>query len=327
MNRIYNVWVIGAGQIGSRHLQALKTVKFPLAITVVDPNQESLKTTKERYDSIATGRYNHEVDYLTNIPKKSNPIDLAIIATSSNVRSKVVVELLKSAKTKYLILEKILFNKKSDYEAIGKLLRKTKTKAWVNIPLRVMPAYIKAREYFKYQRISYIVTGSKIGLITNAIHYFDHVAFITGSTDYKVDTSGLDPDPIKAKRKGFLELNGTLTARFKNGSNISLTCYPDGNTPIISEISSGSARYIGRESEGKAWLAKADRNWQWQEIEATIPPQSKITTLLAENILNKGTCGLVEYKESKKIHLQMLEPLLKFLNKDGKNRYNSYPFT
>lgn len=321
------VIIIGSGQIGSRHLQALKAVPLPLSITVIDASPESLKTAQERYESMPVGKFEHKMDYITEILKNSEPIDLAIIATCSDARARVTTELLESAKVKYLILEKILFNKRSDYEAIGKLLVKTKTKTWVNIPLRVMPTYTKAREYFKDQRISYIVTGSKIGLATNAIHYFDHVAFITGSTDYEINTSGLDPHPIKAKRKGFLEFTGTLTARFKNGSNVSLTSYPNGNSPIITEISSSNARYIGRESEGKAWLAKADSNWQWQEIEATIPPQSKITTLLTENILNKGTCNLVEYKESKKIHLQMLEPLRSFLNKNSKKKYSSYPFT
>lgn len=324
---MFEVYIIGAGQIGSRHLQALKAVGSLLSIKVVDPNPVSLKTARERYESVPKRQFQHKIEYLTQIPKNKKMVNLAIVATCSDIRAEVIKKLLALSKIKNLILEKILFNKRSDYEAIEKLFQKSKTKAWVNIPLRVMPAYIKTREYFKNQRISYIITGSKIGLITNAIHYFDHVAFITGSTGYELSTSGLDLRPIKAKRKGFLELNGTLTARFKNGSNVSLTCYPDGDTPIITEISSGSARYIGRESEGKAWLARADNNWQWQEIEAEIPRQSKITTDLAESILNKGTCNLVEYKESAKIHLNMLEPLLRFLNKNTTKKYNHYPFT
>ncbi len=324
MNKIL---IIGGGQIGSRHLQALKKVTLPLTITVVDPNLESLKLAQERYDNMPSGRTQHVLNLKTKIPKKSEPIDLAIIATCSDVRAKMIAELLKFSKVKYLILEKILFNKKADYRVIEELLRKHKTKAWVNIPLRVMPAYIKAREYFKNQRISYTITGGQYGLVTNAIHYLDHVAFITGSKDYKIDTSGLDTRPIAAKRKGFLELNGTLTAKFKNGSNVSLTCHPQGNAPVITEIFSDRARYIGRESEGKAWLALADNNWRWEEIEAEIPPQSKLTDIIAEDILRKGTCNLVTYKESAQTHLKMLEPLLSFLNKNSEKRFNYYPFT
>ena len=327
MKRIYSIWIIGAGQIGSRHLQALKTVKFPLTIMVIDPNQESLKITKERYDSTPSGQVSHRVDYLAKIPKKTEPVDLAIVATCSDVRSKIIVELLRSAKVKYLVLEKILFNKKRDYDLIDKLLSRKKVRAWINIPLRMMPTYKSIQKYFKNKRVSYIVTGSRFGLITNAIHYFDHISFISGLCNYEINTDNLDPGPIPSKRKGFLELNGTLTAKLKNGSNISITCHPQGNAPVVIEIHSENARYVGKEADGKAFLARADNNWRWEELEAPIPPQSQLTTVLAEKILNTGTCDLVTYNESKKIHLQMLEPLLKFLNKNSKKKYDFYPFT
>lgn len=327
MKRIYNVWIIGAGQIGSRHLQALKTVKFHLAITVVDPSPKSLKITEERYTSVPAGKFVHKINYLLKIPQKSAPIDLAIIATRSDVRSKIIVELLGSARVKYLVLEKILFNKKNDYDLIDKLLSRKKVKAWINIPLRMMEPYRNIQKYFKNKRFTYIVTGSKFGLVTNAIHYFDHVSFISGSSEYKISTENLDPVPIPSKRNGFLELNGTITAKLKNGSHVSITCHPGGNAPVVVEIHSENARYIGRESEKKAWLARSENNWHWKELEAPIPPQSQLTTTMAESILKNGKCHLSTYKETQKIHLQMLEPLLKFLNKDGKNKYNSYPFT
>src|SRR3989338_236575 len=109
---MFEIYIIGAGQIGSRHLQALKKVSLALSVKVIDPNPESLKIARERYDNAPPGQFEHKVDYRTKIPKYSDPIDLAIIATRSDVRAKITADLLKSAKVKYLILEKILFNKK-----------------------------------------------------------------------------------------------------------------------------------------------------------------------------------------------------------------------
>lgn len=327
MKKIHSVWVVGAGGIGSRHLQALKGVNLPLEITAIDPSAQSLKIAKERYDSMPAGHFNHKIDYQTEIPKKSEAVDLAIIATCSDIRIKVITELLRSAGIKYLVLEKILFNKKSDYDFIKKMLQRLDVKAWVNCPMRMMPPYQKIEKYFGDKKISYIVTGSKFGLITTAIHYLDHASYLSGTTKFKIDTAGLDPLPIPSKRKGFLEFNGTLTANFKNGGNLSLTCYSEGNCPIVVEIHGSSAKYLGRESEGKAWLARADNNWRWEELEALIPPQSQLTTAITENILKNGKCELTTYKESVKIHLQMLEPLLKFLNKNGKKKFTHYPFT
>ncbi len=327
MKKVRSIWIIGAGGIGSRHLQALKKVNIPLSITVVDPSEQSLNVARERYNSMPNGLLDHEIKCVKKILKIKGKIDIAIIATCSDVRAAIIKELLKYHGLKYLILEKILFNNKRNYSEIEKIINKKGIKTWVNCTMRMVPIYQKIEKYFKNKRVSYIVTGSKFGLITNAIHYLDHAAYLANTTEFETNTAGLDPNPIESKRKGFLEVNGTLTANFKNGSNISLTCYPNGNAPVIVEIYSDNARYIGRESEGKAWLARADNNWQWEELEAPIPFQSQLTTILVEKILNTGKCDLVSYGESTKIHLQILEPLFKFINKHSPKKYNYYPFT
>jgi threonine dehydrogenase-like Zn-dependent dehydrogenase len=46
MNKIYNIAVVGAGQLGSRHLQSLKGIQLDVRIVVIDPNQESLEIAK-----------------------------------------------------------------------------------------------------------------------------------------------------------------------------------------------------------------------------------------------------------------------------------------
>lgn len=327
MKKIQNIWIIGAGGIGSRHLQALKGVNLTLEINVIDPSAQSLDVAKERYDSMPAGRFNQRVDYFTKFPQKPKSIDLAIIATCSDVRAETIKHLVKLIGIKYLILEKLLFDNKKDYDSIEKLFNSNKIKSWVNCPMRMMPTYQKIEKYFRGKRISYIVTGGKFGLVTNAIHYLDHASFLSGTTKFQINTTGLDPKPIQSKRKGFLEFNGTLTANFKNGSNVNITCHSDGNAPVVVEIHTDNARYIGKESEGKAWLTRADNNWDWEELEAPIPFQSQLTNVLVEKILNTGKCDLVSYKESEKIHLQTLEPLHSFLNKNSKKKYISYPFT
>lgn len=327
MKKIHSIWIIGAGGIGSRHLQALKKINIPLKINVVDPSEQSLNIARERYDSMPKGLLDHLIEYVNKISMvKKEMIDIAIIATCSDVRAAAVKELLKYHDVEHLILEKILFNNKQDYSKIDKIINKKDIRTWVNCPMRMMPTYQKIEKYFRNKKISYMVTGSKFGLVTNAIHYLDHAAYLSGTTEFVADTAGLDPNPIPSKRKGFLEFNGIMTAHFTNGSDAYLTCHPDGNAPVIVEIHSDSARYIGRESEGKAWLARADNNWQWEELEAPIPFQSQLSTILVENILNTGKCELVQYDESKNIHLNMLEPLRSFLNKNN-DKYNNYPFT
>ncbi len=328
MKRARNVWVIGAGGIGSRHLQALKKVAIPLEITVIDPSAQSLNAAKERYESAPKGTVDHKIEYLSKIPKKKNEkIDTAIIATCSDVRAAAIKELLKYNRVRYLVLEKILFSNKRDYSAIEKIIKKRGVKAWVNCSMRMMPFYMQINKELAGQKISYHVSGSKFGLITNAIHYLDHMAGIIGSTDFELDTSGLEKNIISSKRKRFLELNGTINVRFKNGSGGILTCYSDGTAPIIVEIYGKSLRCISRELERKAWISRESENWKWKEVAAPIPLQNQLTTELVESILNTRKCDLVTYSESKKIHLKMLKPLLNFMNNNRKNKINKFPFT
>ncbi len=307
-------------------MQALKNVSENLEISVIDQSKQSLEIAKKQYEETPVGKFSHKINYMTKIPAGMK-VDLAIVATSSNVRSSVTRQLIRKNKIKYLVLEKLLFDKKKDYSSIEKLLDNCVTKSWVNCPRKMMPTYQKIEPYFRGKRISYAVTGSKFGLITSVIHFLDHVAYLTGSTEYEINTDSLEPKPIPSKRKGFLEFNGVLTANFKNGSDLSLTCYPEGNAPVVVEIHSNNARYIGRESEGKAWLARANNNWQWEELEAPIPPQSQLTTAMTESILKKGKCHLTAYKKSAELHLPLLESLKVFLNKNSKKKYTYYPFT
>ena len=77
------VYLIGAGQIGSRHLQALKSVSQPLSIKVIDPFQNSLDVAKQRYEEMPAGEHEHEVSYHTEIPSDGEEVDLAFITTSA----------------------------------------------------------------------------------------------------------------------------------------------------------------------------------------------------------------------------------------------------
>ncbi len=319
-----NVCLIGAGNIGSRHLQGLKKVKFPLSIQVVDPSAQSLEIAEERYEQIQTST-KHQISFLEDIEKVSKKIDLAIIATSSNARRKVIDNLFNSSDVKYLILEKILFQKKEDYINIEELLKKKKIKTWVNFSMRTMPFYRDLKRKIKGE-VQMFVSGGQYGLITNAIHFVDYIAYLTNCYEFKVATEGLDPKPIESKRRGFLELNGTLNVYFKDGSMGSFTCYPTGDAPFVIEVLSKKYRCISRESERKAYVSSPNSNWKWIEEDTDIPFQSDMTNLVVEEVLKKGSCSLTSFKEASKLHLQLLDALLSFLNRSGK-KFTDYPFT
>lgn len=320
---MFKIKIIGAGALGSRHLQALKSVNYPLDIKVIDPSMTSLKVAKERYESFPSEQ-NHQITFSPNFEQQDNT-DIAIIATNSDVRKKALDTLFRSSKTNALIIEKLLFNDRDDYQKMEQILIDTGAKAWVNCPMRVMPVYEKIKSTIT-SPVSYRVTGSQFGLVTNAIHYIDHVVHLSGCEEFEIDTSGLDRIPIPSKRSGFLELNGTLVVRFADGSRCEITCYASGAAPIVVEIFNEKNRYIVRESEGKLWHTGEDSQWAWTEQAAPIPYQSQITTALVESLLSSGNCGLTPFATSARIHLRLLDPLLELVRSHAPETAG-YPFT
>ncbi len=316
--------ILGCGQLGSRHLQALKSIEQPLDIFVYDPLQESLDTAKSRYEQFS-GK-SHPVEFSKTLPRGTE-FDLIIVPCSSKVRASVITQFYQHNSAKYMVMEKLLFDKKDQYSEIEKLLEKHNTKAWVNCSMRIMPFYAEVKARLSGEPVVYSVSGSSYGLITNSIHYIDHMAYLNNCTDFLVDTAGLVPLLVDSKRSGYKELNGRLTVRFANGGFGTINCYPTGTMPIQIEISDPKLRCISRESERKAWISSETDNWIWVESEAPIPYQSQMTNWFASDILSKGSCGLVSFRESAKIHMVLLEALEKYIQDKHLAPNGEYSFT
>ncbi len=86
--------VIGAGQLGSRHLQAIAKIDIPVEVQVIDPSHESLNIAKERFDQIPLNPNVNRVSFSESLDDVHSEIDVCIVATNSDVRALVIKELL-----------------------------------------------------------------------------------------------------------------------------------------------------------------------------------------------------------------------------------------
>lgn len=316
------VILIGAGQLGSRHLQSIKSVAAVEEIWIVDPSLESLTIAKERYESIKSAS-EIKVRFETSLPTDCD-FDFAIIATGSAVRAKVTKDLVEKNNVRFILFEKILFSKEAEYDVTEKLLESKSIKSWVNCTMRQMPIYRNIKTDVKQSPFNLTVTGSKFGLMTNAIHYLDYACWLAESTDFVLDTTSLNKDPIPSKRNGYFEYEGTLLARFQNGSTVNITCFSEGQLPVLVEVHAPFARFVVRESESitNQWTTKNGN--AMTDVESKIPFQSQLTSLVIESVLSTGTCVLTEFSEAKKIHLNFLRP---FASKLKQQNQMDYPFT
>lgn len=316
MNRVA---IIGSGQLGSRHLQALAKTDLPMEIQVVDPSRESLEIAKKRFEQIPSNPNVTKVSFHHLLDNLESELDFVIMATTADVRALVTEELLSKKIVKNLILEKILFQTEREYETIGKLIVKKNIKAWVNCPRRSWPVYAKIRDHLKGLQIFEInISGSNWGLASSSIHMIDLIGYLTGSADYNINGDLLDSEVVESKRKGYLEFTGALRGSFIDSIYFSISSYKNGKVPIIIKLISEKHVYIIYEALGRGWIFREDKDWSAEVFIFETPHQSQLTHFLIKQIIDTGSSVLPSFEESVKFHIPLLNCFIAFMNKAGK---------
>lgn len=319
---IKRIVIIGAGGIGSRHLQALSKMNNPMIIQVVDPSQEAITKAKKIIENEPSCQIKN-ITYYPNMDSLSKEIDVAIIAVTSGIRRKVTEELLSISNVKNIIFEKVLFTKIEDYYIIQQLLIEKNIHAWVNCARRSWEFYRALRMLFSDANYIYItVSGKDWGLGCNSIHYLDLLAYCSGDIkEINIDISHLDKEITHSKRSNYVEFTGTLKGTMGPNNFTLISTVADSESKII--IESDICKCIIYETVpiGTAKISKKniDGNWYEDKVEFPIQYQSGLTNLVVQDILNTGDCILTPYNDSLLLHIPMINAFL------SKLKYESGP--
>ena len=321
-----NVLIVGAGQLGSRHLQSLANVsEYLLNIDVVDPSVESLEVSKQRYDSLDVK--SHSVNYHRSISETQvSSYQLAIVATNSNVRSAVVKCILEEKKLRYLILEKVLFQKTEEYYEIEQLLKQKNVSTWVNHPRRMFEFYRELKhELSSSKNIHFAAVAGNWGLACNALHLLDLFSFLSNSEVETVDLSKLTPETFSAKRDGFLEIDGQISGLLAGGHQYSISHFLD-DRPLTITVSSDFCTVYIDEKFGLSikYVSSENPIVNRQKIASF---QSELTAKALEQLVLTGSCSLPTYTEAMRLHLKFIEPLTTFINKQNHTNLSACPIT
>jgi len=311
--------VIGAGQLGSRHLQGLAHLPFQAKIQVVDPFESALSVAKQRYNEVEQTASGLTTEFFSSIAPLSDGIDLCIIATNSDVRFEVLKTLVAEKKVKNLILEKVLFQTVQEYhDALG-LITGNGINAWVNHPRRLFPFYKKLREQLVNDKsISFTVQGGNWGLGCNALHFIDLFSFLTGDPDQVDLETDLDQAILESKRSGYQEFSGRLIGRIGRG-RFQLFSHVE-PSPVIITIVSDSGHWVIDEGRGVVRYITPSESSGWKDVdEKIVYYQSELASPCAVEIIEKNHSDLPTYRRSMDLHLLFTGKLLQFLSdKEGK---------
>ena len=326
---VKKIMVVGCGGIGSRHLEALSKITIPIKLFAVDPNEKSLDNAKKITDKVISNNNIKSISFLKEFPKDIDEIDLCIIATSSDVRLKVLKQIISIYPIKNMILEKVLFQSIKELDEAKNIIVGGKIKCWVNCFRRDEECWKKMREYFLGNSNMKLYYGkSDWSMCCNSIHIIDLVVWLFDGKIKHMDISNLNNIIYESKRQGFIELTGILSGELENGGTFVLeSTYGIPEKKVEFEISSDTRRLKVNEHQEKAILYRKENNWTAEEYEFHIPFQSEKTQKIVEKILKQGECDLTTLNESIEIHKPLLNSFITHLNKISNTEYSYCPIT
>jgi len=309
---MYNILIIGAGNLGSRHLQGTLKSKNILKLTVFDPNQNSILLAKNRSTEV---EHTHQITFTSNFTDLKSEYFLAIVATNSDVRERVLNDLLAITKISYLILEKVLFQNVSAYQNISNILKSNNITTWVNHPRRMSKAYKWLKNEIQFENsCSITVYGNNWGLACNSIHFLDLISFLFESKVSIINTDLLLDEIIKSKRDGFVEFIGSIHGKLYNNSNFQITCNNiDFQSDMIITISTPRSNYFIQECYNGKILKYIGADLVHTEP-LDVKLQSDLTTECVNQIIEHGTTSLTSFEDSKYLHMKYISAFLKKYN-------------
>lgn len=306
---MYTILLAGAGNIGSRHLQGATKSHNDLDIWVYDLSEDSLKISKERFEEMPENG-KKETHYVTSLDSVPSNIDVAIVASGSKPRAAIVKSILASKNVKYMVLEKFLFGKLSEYDEIGALLKSKGVKTWVNCPYRMFEGYkqLKGMLDSGSSVVASYGNGGNWGLCCNAIHFIDIFMYLAGQDDYTVDLSKIENDVLESKRPGYVELIGVLTINTPKGDSLTLQTSREGEFIQQIKMKNGSHTVLVDESANTI-------DFDGKVFPLGYTYQSGLTGDLIDSLVETGNCCLSTYETSSHYHLAFLNAVAPFINK------------
>ncbi len=204
------VLIIGCGNIGYRHLEALISTQINLDITICDQEivLENLKKTNI-LRSHCNYFFEKKIEEL-----KDEFYEIIIVATSSRPRFNILKEI--KNKGKFIILEKILFTKFIDYfQCLSDI--ESLDHIYVNTWYHLLNEFNLIKNVINSDTKKIEVIGSSWGLACNSVHYINLFEKLCNIKFTNINNSESFVEKVfKSKREGYSEIYGKVSLLTQN---------------------------------------------------------------------------------------------------------------
>lgn len=307
-NQMRSALVIGFGGMGCRHAQSLLSLSLFDKVFVIEPSEE----TFAKNCKLIGAENNNSIERIFELDSIDEGLEIVIIATLADVRFKYFSDTIK-LRPKFILLEKVVFQSKTDFVKAKEMLAQCKSKVYGNLPNRYFNNYSSLKTE-NHRILSMRVTGPDFGLLCNAIHYIDLFQFLTNADDIRSEYS-FGFSPIKNKRgEQFLESEGTL--RFKTKDDISLEIVSDSRvyTDVVVEIYTPERIYRFNEASLRGSRLDGQRS---EEIKLDLIYSSILTAQIFLDMEN-SCCHLPTLNELSVTHTALFDAVKSLTGKSGR---------
>jgi hypothetical protein len=315
---MYVIVIIGCGNIGKRYFESFANIHTEqLKIFLIDPNENNIQNAIDLFNK--KGNNTHEIiqTSMDKLKLNTTTVDLAIIATCSNIRKQIIEQIIQTITVKYMILEKVLFTDLTHFDQINNLLESKQIKAWVNCPRRLwhVNEHIKSKYCHSDYTNSIYVYGTNWSLCSNTIHFMDLFAFFNDYNNLSIEMDYNKSITIhnSKNREQFKELSGMIHSK---DSSFIASCTIDKQLPyslnvimltkyhVLSISDSGSKSVLTSVGDDGIKILDFDNQYLSQQIHIEVM-----------SILKTGKSNLPTYNLSSDCH----KPFIKTIDEVFKN--------
>lgn len=293
------ILIVGCGQLGSRHLQAVASVKGVSHIQVVDPSSVGLALGQARLKEVAGIEAGIHFDWSSDV-HQAGSCDLCIVATQAAGRGALVKQITEQTGCRKFLLEKIVAQSVEEYKELMDFMQAQGCGAWVNCKTRAykIHRYIKQKIADATPLLMSIVGGNH-GLANNGVHAADLFAFYEGGSRIDPVVCRVDQKLHPSKRgAAIFDLSGTLMGKTVKGSELILSFAKDHVSLDTISINTPACRFWVDHFQQLYFESYPDDGWAWRKIE--MPENimvSSMTKTFVSDILSHGQCQLPTLEE------------------------------
>lgn len=329
MTKKFNIMIVGCGELGSRHLQAVATLPLIETITVVDPRPDAIERGQKRLKDVPGLSDQTTFQWFSSLEKiKDRRCDLCIVATQAKGRCHVVRQVAEVSECRSFLLEKIVAESVREYEDLMRFSQEHSLSVWVNCKTRAYPITKRIKEKLNpSEPILFNVLAGNHGLANNGIHEADLFAFFDECKSIEGRGCSIDPVLQPSKRGAHLfDLSGTLLGVTEKGSQLTLSFAGDHEGPDHISVVTKSYRSIV--DHMCRWACESDRGGPWKAVpfEGNLMV-SNMTKVFAMDILTTGRCELPTLEACYPAHRFILSELQPHFEKLLKKNLGYCPVT